>query len=134
MPRAVTRFNKRFTNKLLIHLAGHSSFVELEHVGRTSGRVYRTPINAFPGENGSVVSAALPYGAKVDWYRNVRAAGGCRMRMKGDLLTLGPPRLLSAAEGRRRMPSAAQLVLRVANVESFVELPVLSRRPFTGWS
>ena len=82
IPRAVGKFNKVATNKVLVHLAGHGPFVELEHVGRRSGRVYHVPLNAF--RSGDTVTFALTYGPKVDWLRNVRAAGGCRVRLGRD--------------------------------------------------
>ena len=124
IPRAVTRLNKAVSNKLLIHLAGHGPFVELEHVGRRSGRTYRIPLNAF--RSGDTVTLALTYGPKVDWYRNVVAAGGCRIRMGRSWLGLGPPRPLSTQEGLRRMPALARPILGAANVTEFVELDVLS--------
>lgn len=125
IPQVVTRFNKAVGNKVLIHLAGLGPFVELEHVGRKSGKTYRIPLNAF--RHGDVVTLALTYGPKVDWYRNVVAAQGCRIRMGGEILTLGAPRTISTAEGMRRMPFVARPILRTANVTDFVELPVVSR-------
>ena len=107
IPRAVGQFNKRVPNKVLIHLAGHGSFAELEHVGRKSGTVRRMPINAFPKPDGSAVTLALTYGRKTDWFRNVRAAGGCRLRTSGGILTLGAPRFLDSVEGMSRMPLPA---------------------------
>lgn len=115
------------TNRLLVHLVGHGPFVELEHVGRRSGRVYRVPLNAF--RTGDTVTFALTYGPKVDWLRNVRAAGGCRLRMGHDVLTLGAPVDLTPAVGRARVPRPARLVLRVAAVDHFVEMPVLGSVP-----
>ena len=127
LPRSVGRFNKAVTNKLLVHLAGHGPFVELEHVGRRSGRVYRVPLNAFRA--GDTVTFALTYGPKVDWLRNVRAAGGCRLRMGREVLTLGAPVDLPSAVGRSRMPAPARVVLRLAGVDHFVEMPVLGSAP-----
>lgn len=127
IPLAVTKVNKAVGNKLLIHLAGHGPFVELEHVGRRSGQVYRIPLNAF--RQGDRVTLALTYGKRVDWYRNVVAAGGCRMRMGRSILTLGAPVTLMPEVGLSRMPSPARFILRRANVTDFVELPVLSARP-----
>jgi deazaflavin-dependent oxidoreductase (nitroreductase family) len=123
----VTRFNKAVANKVLIHLAGHGPFVELEHVGRRSGKVYRIPLMAF--RHGEAVTLALTYGRKVDWYRNVVAAGGCRIRMGRELLTLGAPRRISPDEGLARMPAFARPILRANGVQDFVELPVLAARP-----
>ena len=88
LPRAVGRFNKVVTNKLLVHLAGHGPFVELEHVGRRTGRAHRVPLMAF--RSGDRVTFALTYGPDTDWLRNARAASGCRLRMRGEILTLAP--------------------------------------------
>lgn len=124
IPHAVARFNKVATNKVLVHLAGHGPFIELEHVGRRSGRVYRVPLNAF--RTGDTVTFALTYGPRVDWLRNVRAAGGCRVRMGRAILTLGAPADLTTEEGLARMPAPARVVLRLARVDRFVEMPVLA--------
>ncbi|WP_218962475.1 hypothetical protein, partial [Erwinia amylovora] len=56
-PRAVTQLNKKYLNRALVRLAGHGWFVELEHVGRRSGRTFRVPIMAF--DRGDVVTVAL---------------------------------------------------------------------------
>jgi len=123
IPHAVGRFNKVVTNKVFVHLAGHGPFIELEHVGRRSGRVYRVPLNAF--RTGDTVTFALTYGPRVDWLRNVRAVGGCRARIGREILTLGAPVDLSTDVGMARMPAPARLVLRLTRVERFVEMPVL---------
>lgn len=127
IPLAVTRFNRAVTNKVLIHLAGHGSFVELEHVGRRSGRTYRVPVNAF--RDGELVTVGLTYGPRVDWFRNVRAAGGCRMRMGRSWLTLGAPRLVGRDTALERLPALARPVLTLAGVHDFVELRVLREDP-----
>ena len=116
IPHAVGKLNKVATNKVLVHLAGHGPFIELEHVGRRSGRVYRVPLNAF----------RLTYGPRVDWLRNVRAAGGCRVRLGREILTLGAPVDLPTEVGLARMPGPARVVLRLVRVDHFVEMPVLS--------
>lgn len=124
IPAAVARFNNVVTNRLTRHLVGHGPFAELEHVGRRSGREYRIPINAF--RDGDVVTIALTYGPRTDWLRNVRAAGGARMLLGRELLTLGPPREVPTEVGLARMPGPARVLLPVMDVDEFVELPVLS--------
>jgi deazaflavin-dependent oxidoreductase (nitroreductase family) len=124
IPHAIGKLNKVATNKVLVHLAGHGPFIELEHVGRRSGRVYRVPLNAFRA--GDTVTFALTYGPRVDWLRNVRAAGGCRVRMGREILTLGAPVDLPTQVGLARMPAPARVVLRLVRVDHFVEMPVLS--------
>ena len=132
IPYAVAKFNKGVTNKLLVHLAGHWSFVELEHVGRRSGRVYRVPLNGFRHDD--TLTFALTYGPRVDWLRNVRAAGGCRVRMGREILTLGAPVDLASDVGRSRVPAPARVVLAVVGVDHFVEMPVLGSVPVVSTS
>lgn len=127
IPLAITRYNKRYLNKVMIHLTGLGPIVTLEHVGRRSGAVHRTVLMAF--RHGDVVTIALTYGPDVDWYKNIRAAGRCRMRHHDRLLDLGAPRVLSPGEGLSRMPAPARAILAgPGNVRDFIELPVLSER------
>lgn len=128
MPAAVTRFNKRVVNPLLVRLAGIGPFVEVEHVGRKSGRTFRTPIMAF--RDGETVTIALTYGPDVDWLRNIRAAGGCRMHLGPSLLTLGRPVTLPTEVGLRRMPLGPRQLLPLLGCRDFVELPVVDERPW----
>lgn len=130
-PLPVTPYVRRFVNPVLIHLAGHGWFADLEHVGRRTGTVRHTPLLAF--RRGDVVTLALTYGPRVQWLANVRAAGRCRMRLGGALLELGAPRVLERAEGVARMPQPIRTVFaRTGAVEDFVELPVLGERPWPG--
>lgn len=90
-----------------------------------------TPLLAF--RDGDLVTVALTYGPRVQWLRNIRAAGRCRVHLRGRLLELGPPRDLAQTEGIARMPQPVRAVFaRTGFVEDFVELPVLSDQPFPG--
>jgi len=127
IPLAVTKFNKRYLNRVMIRLAGKGWFVDLEHVGRRSGTVYHVPLMAF--RDGDTMTIALTYGPEVDWLKNLRAAGRCRMRYRDSLLELGAPRVLAAEVGLSRMPAPARAILAgPGNVRDFIELPVLSER------
>lgn len=124
LPQFLPRFNKAVTNRVLRHLVGLGPFAEIEHVGRSSGRTYRTTIMAFrhPGS----VTIALTYGSGVDWLKNLRAAGGGRMRLGRELLTLGPPTELTTAVGLSHMPWPVATFLPLTGTDEFVELPVLA--------
>lgn len=124
LPHAVANANRVFTNRVLRQLSGIGPFAELEHVGRRSGRVYRTVILAF--RHGPAFTVALTYGPDVDWLRNIEAAGGGRLRRGREVLALGPVTRLPHATGRARMPAVVRLALTVFSVTDFVELPVLS--------
>jgi deazaflavin-dependent oxidoreductase (nitroreductase family) len=131
IPHFVAKLNKRYLNRFARQLAGHGPFVELEHVGRRSGAVYRTPLMAF--RSGGTVTIALTYGPDVDWLRNVRAGEGCRLHLGGRMLRLGAPRRLATQQGLRRMPLGPKQILPLTGTRDFVELDVISERPFTGW-
>ncbi len=48
LSRGLAKFNRRFTNRFTRHVAGWApTFAIVTHVGRQSGRVYETPVNAF---------------------------------------------------------------------------------------
>ncbi|NKY38606.1 DUF2087 domain-containing protein [Cellulomonas septica] len=61
----------------------------MHHVGRSSGRRYRTPVMAFRTPRGVVV--ALTYGPDVQWLHNIDAAGGARLVRAGRVLVLDDP-------------------------------------------
>ena len=76
LPNRIRFFNKYVTNRLLRVFAKLSlgPFALIRHVGRRSGKPYETVIWAWRLGEGFVI--ALTYGPEVDWYRNMRAAGG----------------------------------------------------------
>ena len=56
VPRAVAKFNRRITNPLAVALGGWAPLQgTLEHVGRKSGKRYRTPLNIFDTDDGYVI-------------------------------------------------------------------------------
>lgn len=121
IPLRVARFNRRVTNPVLGTLSDRVwPFATLHHVGRTSGRRYRTPVFAFTTPRGLVV--ALTYGTEVQWLRNLEAAGGARMVRRGRVLTLGSPVRLHGDAGSRLVPAPIRAGLRLMRVDEFVEV------------
>jgi deazaflavin-dependent oxidoreductase (nitroreductase family) len=111
-------------NKMTLRLAGHAAFADLEHVGRTSGTVRHTPVRAF--RIGDTVVIGLNFGRQSDWYRNIEAAGTCRLRLRGEQLTLGAPTLVPVGQGVRGMPWPFRFALRhVVHTAECVQLPIL---------
>jgi len=83
LPQRLARFNRHVTNPVQRLWAGWlPGFGILEHVGRRSGKPYRTPLNVFSAEvNGQPgVAILLTYGPDRDWLKNLNAAGGGRIR------------------------------------------------------
>jgi deazaflavin-dependent oxidoreductase (nitroreductase family) len=127
-PRAFGRLHREYINKVMLRLAGHGALADLEHVGRRSGLVRHTPVRAF--RTGDTVVIGLNFGRGSDWLRNIQASGRCRMRLGGDLLDLGEPRIVPVAEGVRGMPRAIGFALRyVIRTADCVQLPVLGGTP-----
>jgi deazaflavin-dependent oxidoreductase (nitroreductase family) len=126
IPRAVARFNRYVTNPIVRLFAGWApGFCILRHVGRKTGREYEIPLNVFEAEGGFVF--ALTYGSDADWVRNVRAAGTCTIRRRGELVALANPRLISTGEGMSHMPSPARVLLRLTKVTEFMRTDEVAR-------
>jgi deazaflavin-dependent oxidoreductase (nitroreductase family) len=71
-------------NPVMRKLAGRRHMpmaAQIRHVGRRSGRAYVTPAGA--RLTGDTFVIPLTFGNQSDWSRNVRAAGGCEIRLDG---------------------------------------------------
>ena len=79
----------------------------LEHRGRRSGKVYRTPVVVRAVDDGFIVP--MPWGLGTDWYRNVKAAGGCSIRWNGRDYTLVEPEVINDAASVAPAFSKSQL-------------------------
>jgi deazaflavin-dependent oxidoreductase (nitroreductase family) len=92
-PRWLAKINKRVFNPWQVRKGGYPV---VTHVGRTSGRSYQTPLDAYPTRTGYVLVAR--YGPESDWVRNILAAGAATLRIGGEERALDSPRLVSLAE------------------------------------
>lgn len=72
----------------------------LEHVGRRSGKQYRTPLNVFSAEvdGRPGVAILLTYGPDRDWLKNLTAAGHGRMQRYGQTFGVAEPQVVTKAE------------------------------------
>jgi deazaflavin-dependent oxidoreductase (nitroreductase family) len=121
LPRWLTRVNLALTNRLTRPLASRlPGFALLEHIGRRSGQVRQTPLNAFRRGDGRWI-VALTYGPDVQWVRNVLAAGRCRMQVQGRWFELVEPRRFRDP-ARRQVPLVVRWGLTLLRVEWFLEL------------
>lgn len=118
----IRQFNKRRLNPLTLKIAGDSSgtYAALKHVGRRSGRTYQTPVVAELLDDGFVIP--LPYGANVDWCRNVMAAGGCTLRWNEHEYTLDQPKLLPREAALRGFPWAQRFIFTSGGIKQFLWL------------
>ena len=92
-PRWLAKVNKRVFNPGQVR---KGKYPVVTHVGRTSGRSYQTPLDAFPTKTGYVLVAR--YGPNSDWVQNVLAADAATLRVDGEDHPLDSPRLVSQEE------------------------------------
>jgi deazaflavin-dependent oxidoreductase (nitroreductase family) len=120
IPQRVGRWNRaglnRLTTPVMRRLPG---FAVVHHVGRRSGRHLRTPVNLFPVDGGYVI--ALTYGPDTDWLKNVLAAGGCELEVRGRRVRCTSPVVFhDPSAARIRLPERP--ILRLLKVADFVSL------------
>ncbi len=112
-PQGVARFNRYVTNPVQRLWAGWlPPFAIIEHVGRRSGKQYRTPVNVFSatvdGKPG--VAILLTYGPDRDWLKNLDAAGGGRMRRNGKSFDVADPQVVTKAEAATHVAGGARRI------------------------
>ena len=98
-PRSAMFAASRIVNPLVVRLAGTPLlplYGVITHRGRRSGKVFHTPVVVRPTPGGFIVP--MPWGETTDWYRNIRAAGGCEIRWKGRTYVMVDPQVLNAEE------------------------------------
>ena len=118
--RWLAKINIAFTNRITGLFAGWlPGFGILTHVGRKSGKVYRTPVNVFRASNGFII--ALTYSSQSEWVKNVLAAGGCELKTRGKKYHLSATKVLRDSM-RRRFPIPVRVVLRIVGADEYMEL------------
>ena len=121
LPKRLARFNRLVTNRVVGPVAGRlPGFAIVSHVGRRSGRAYRTPVNLFRSQEDRYV-IALTYGSDSQWVRNVLAAGEVDIETRGQRLHLVDPEVVHDAQ-RSLVPGPVRPILGLANVSEFMLL------------
>jgi len=119
------RFATRYVNPIARTVAPKlPTFGVLTHTGRTTGRVYRTPINVF--RRGDQFFFFLTYGSDVQWVKNVLAAGCCSLETRGQVVDLVEPELVTDPELRPAPRVARFIERRIAGVTQYLRMRVAS--------
>jgi deazaflavin-dependent oxidoreductase (nitroreductase family) len=123
----IARFNRRFTNRAALKVVPWlPGFGVVHHIGRSSGKRYRTPIKLF--RHGDEFLIALTYGPGSDWVRNLKAEGGCVVEFRNGSVHLSDPRLIRDPE-RRGMPIGIRQILGMMGVGDFLALTRSTSEP-----
>ncbi len=126
----------RVLNPAITRLAGrrHVRFAaQIRHTGRRSGRQYVTPASARLAGDTFVIP--LTFGSQSDWSRNVRAAGGCGIRLNGTDYRAVQPRLADWEQARQVAGSAfspvERAMLQVLGIRQYLLLQRAAPTPDT---
>lgn len=118
IPRVVASLNRRATNHVMRPIVRHlPGFAVVSHVGRRSGRIYRTPVNLFRHDGDYVF--ALTYGPESDWAKNVEAAGQCDIETRGEHVHLVDPTRVTDTD-HELVPRPVRPILDLLDVDQFV--------------
>jgi len=122
--RAFLRFLNATLNKLTRRMAraGVGPFSLVVSVGRTSGKIYETPV--ILARTPDAFIAELTYGPQVNWYRNIVAAGECDVIVKRRRYRIDRIEVCSADDGLRAFGGAQALLLRVLHRHEFRRLHI----------
>ena len=114
--------NKRLFNRVTLTFAGsaYSPISIIRHVGRRSGTLYATPVIA--QAVGGRFLFALPYGHKVDWYRNILAAGRGTVVWRGKEYPIEGPEPLVIFQGASAIPFVLRLIVQMVGVQHFIQM------------
>ena len=104
-------YHKHMTNPVWVRfVAGRSAnSALLHHVGRRSGKAYKTPLTAHKSEDTIIVP--LAYGTETDWLRNLQAAGRGVVELDGRSFSVDEPEVVPVDEVVDRLsPLVARIV------------------------
>ncbi|MFE3290200.1 nitroreductase family deazaflavin-dependent oxidoreductase [Rhodococcus sp. NPDC059234] len=121
MPLWWGQINKRVFNPRAI--AG-GKWPVLTHVGRTSGATYRTPLDAYPVDDGYLF--VLVYGSRSDWVQNVLAAGAAQLRVDGRDVELAAPRLVGETEAFQALSAEVARPPRLLRISEFLRMDLVA--------
>lgn len=118
-PRWLARLNRRVTNPMAARVAGgRGPFSMVVHVGRNSGKTYRTPVTVFV--DGATYRIALTYGPDADWVRNVTAAGEFWLEHQRTLVKLSDLEIVDASDATAHVPGVVRAALRTIGTDHFL--------------
>lgn len=122
----VRQFSKNYMTPAVLPAAGGAgqSNGVVHHRGRRSGREYATPVTPLPITGGFLIG--LPYTARVDWARNILAAGGATVAFDGERHEVTDPVVVSYDEIADLLPRGTRLGAKVFALEEFLRVRTTS--------
>jgi deazaflavin-dependent oxidoreductase (nitroreductase family) len=123
---AVRLFNKHLLNPAMMRLAGRKHWYAsvIEHTGRRSHKMYATPVVVDRIADGFIIP--LPYGAGVDWLRNVLAAKRATVITQDQTYDVVEPEIIDAAAALPALSPKRRRVWQRVGIEQYVRLKLAS--------
>ena len=122
MTRVLNPLMRKFAGRRHVRMAA-----EVRHIGRRSGRAYVTPTGA--RVHGDVAAIPLTFGNQSDWAKNVRAAGGCSLKVNGEEYTAVAPQFVDRRDAGPLLKSAFGPVeragFRLLGIKQYLRLDVV---------
>lgn len=117
-------FNKYIFNRITLRFTGTGKgpFSVVYHIGRHSGRIYRTPVLA--SYVGETIIIPLSYGENVDWLRNVLANGSCEILRQNNWMRAINPIVIDSEMALTILPEKRGKLFKRFNLEKFLRLQV----------
>ena len=111
MPRLMARVNKRVFNPMELKRGKRPV---LRHVGRKSGSRFRTPLDAFPTDNGYLF--ILVYGTRSDWVQNILTSGSAVLELEGNEIPLVNPAVVDRETAEKLVSDSVELPVSFMNI------------------
>jgi deazaflavin-dependent oxidoreductase (nitroreductase family) len=107
--RRIARLHRRITNPIVGRLAPYwRHMAVIEHTGRRSGRIYRTPVMAFVDRG--TITVVVNYGRQSDWLRNIQAGTPTVVIHNRRRYRLADPHLVTISAGTHGLPDAVRRI------------------------
>jgi deazaflavin-dependent oxidoreductase (nitroreductase family) len=120
LPRWLAHINKRVFNPIEVRRGARPVLI---HTGRSSGKTYRTPLDAHPLPGGYLF---IPlYGPRTDWVRNVMAAQGARLSVDGQEIELRSPRLVKKKDVWPLVPTTNKSYPGISSESQLLRMDIL---------
>ena len=119
MPLWFGQVNKRIFNKMELKKGARPA---LTHVGRSSGKVYKTPLDAHPVDGGYIF--ILVYGSGSDWVKNILAAGNATLKAEGTEYELVSPRVITREAAWPLMPAGTKQPPGLLKISEFLQMDI----------
>ena len=94
----------------------------LTTVGRSSGRTYRTPLDAHRVEGGFIF--IVMYGSDSDWVQNALSSGTASATVDGEQFDLDSPRIISKQEAFELLSATTKAPADFLKVTEYLQMDV----------